>query len=153
MGHENVGYLLGRMVDTLTEELGVPVEGGGTTTHKRQDLDRGAELVGRAGEELQSVAAGIDERGSAGLLSDAQRAVRQRPRAAIIGTAAAIVAGARLMGTPAGERLKERLEQEGGQDGQSWGAPPVATGAKGEPPAPEEAVAAHEPEEVEPVSA
>jgi hypothetical protein len=65
------------------------------------------ELVGRTGEELQSVAAGIEERGSAGLLSDAQRAVRQRPRAAIIGTAAAIVAGARLMGTPAGERLKE----------------------------------------------
>jgi cell division septum initiation protein DivIVA len=65
------------------------------------------DLVGRAGEELQSVAAGIGERGSAGLLTDAQRAVRQRPRAAIIGTAAAIVAGARLMGTPAGERLKE----------------------------------------------
>ena len=65
------------------------------------------DLVGRAGEELQSVAAGIDERGSAGLLSDAQRAARQRPRATIIGTAAAIVAGARLMGTPAGERLKE----------------------------------------------
>ena len=65
------------------------------------------DLVGRTGEELQSVAAGIEERGSAGLLSDAQRVVRQRPRAAIIGTAAAIVAGARLMGTPAGERLKE----------------------------------------------
>lgn len=67
------------------------------------------ELVGRAGVELQSVAAGIEERGSAGLLSDAQRAVRQRPRAAILGTAAAVVAGARLMGTPAGERLKEYM--------------------------------------------
>lgn len=67
------------------------------------------ELVGRSGQQLQSVAAGIDERGSAGLLTDAQRVVRQRPRAAIIGTAAAVVAGARLMGTPAGERLKERL--------------------------------------------
>ena len=67
------------------------------------------ELVGRTGEELQSVAASIEERGSAGLLSDAQRAVRQRPRTAIIGTAAAIVAGARLMGTPAGERVKEYL--------------------------------------------
>ena len=65
------------------------------------------EVIGRAGEELQSVAAGIEERGSAGLLSDAQRTVRQRPRAAIIGAAAAIVAGARLMGTPAGARLKE----------------------------------------------
>jgi Uma2 family endonuclease len=31
------------MVDTLTEELEIPVEGGGTTTHKRQDLDKGAE--------------------------------------------------------------------------------------------------------------
>ena len=64
------------------------------------------ELVGRAGEELQTVAAGIEERGSAGVLTDVQRVVRQRPRAAIIGTAAAVVAGARLMGTPAGERLK-----------------------------------------------
>ena len=65
------------------------------------------ELVGRAGHELQGVAIGIEERGSAGMLSDAQRVVRQRPRAAIIGTAAAVVAGARLMGTPAGDRLKE----------------------------------------------
>ena len=65
------------------------------------------DLVGRAGEELQTVAVGIEERGSAGVLTDVQRAVRQRPRAAIIGTAAAIVAGARLMGTPAGERLKD----------------------------------------------
>jgi hypothetical protein len=67
------------------------------------------DLVGRAGQELQSVAVGIEERGSQGLLSDAQRVVRQRPRAAIFGTAVAVVAGARLMGTPAGDRLKERL--------------------------------------------
>jgi hypothetical protein len=67
------------------------------------------DLVARAGEELQSVAMGIDAKGSPGLLEDAQRLVRQRPRAAIIGTAAAVVAGAKLMGTPAGERLKERL--------------------------------------------
>ncbi|MDQ3643063.1 MAG: hypothetical protein M3450_16755 [Actinomycetota bacterium] len=67
------------------------------------------ELVGRAGREMRTVASGIDEKGSAGLLADAQRVVRQRPRAAIIGTAAAVVAGARLMGTPAGDRLKERL--------------------------------------------
>jgi hypothetical protein len=67
------------------------------------------DLVGRAGHELQSVAAGIEERGSQGLLQDAQRVVRQRPRAAIFGTAVAVVAGARIMGTPAGERLKERL--------------------------------------------
>jgi hypothetical protein len=67
------------------------------------------DLVGRAGEELQSVAAGIEERGSQGLLEDTQRVVRQRPRAAIFGTALAVVAGARLMGTPAGERVKEKL--------------------------------------------
>ena len=67
------------------------------------------DLVGRAGQELQTVGMSIEERGSAGLLSDAQRVVRQRPRAAIIGTAAAVVAGAKLMGTPAGERIKERI--------------------------------------------
>ncbi|HEV3496203.1 MAG TPA: hypothetical protein VHA34_07635, partial [Actinomycetes bacterium] len=67
------------------------------------------DLVGRAGQELQTVGMSIEDRGSAGLLSDVQRVVRQRPRAAIIGTAAAVVAGARLMGTPAGERIKERI--------------------------------------------
>jgi hypothetical protein len=67
------------------------------------------DLVGRAGHELQAVAEGIEERGSQGLLQDAQRVVRQRPRAAIFGTAVAVVAGARLMGTPAGERIKEKL--------------------------------------------
>jgi len=67
------------------------------------------DLVGRAGRELQSVALDIRSNGSAGLLEGAQRAVKQRPRVAIIGTAAAVVAGAKLMGTPAGERLKARL--------------------------------------------
>jgi len=67
------------------------------------------ELIGRAGRELRTVATGIDEKGSAGLFSDAQRVVRQRPRVAIIGTAVAVVAGARLMGTPAGERVKEYI--------------------------------------------
>src|SRR5262249_3746655 len=42
-GHENLRYLLGRLVDTLSEELDVPIEGGGTTTFKRQDLGKGAE--------------------------------------------------------------------------------------------------------------
>ena len=67
------------------------------------------ELLGRAGHELRTVATGIDEKGSAGLLSDARRVVRQRPRAAIIGTAVAVVAGTRLVGTPAGERVKEYI--------------------------------------------
>jgi Uma2 family endonuclease len=43
LGHERDAYVLGRMVDTLTEELGITVEGGGTTRHKRQDLEKGAE--------------------------------------------------------------------------------------------------------------
>ncbi|MDQ2827367.1 MAG: apolipoprotein A1/A4/E family protein [Actinomycetota bacterium] len=67
------------------------------------------DLVGRAGRELRSVALDIRANGSAGLLEGAQRTVKRRPRAAIIGTAAAVVAGAKPMGTPAGERLKERL--------------------------------------------
>ncbi|HEX3449597.1 MAG TPA: Uma2 family endonuclease [Isosphaeraceae bacterium] len=43
LGHESDAYLLGRMVDMLTEELEISMMGGGTTTHKRQDLDKGAE--------------------------------------------------------------------------------------------------------------
>lgn len=42
-GHDNDAYLLSRLVDTLTEELVVPMEGGRTTTHKREDLGKGAE--------------------------------------------------------------------------------------------------------------
>jgi Uma2 family endonuclease len=42
-GHENDAYLLGRMVDMITEELETSVVGGGKTIHKRQDLDKGAE--------------------------------------------------------------------------------------------------------------
>ena len=43
LGREDDAYRLGRMVDTLTEELEIAVKAGRTTTHKRQDLDRGAE--------------------------------------------------------------------------------------------------------------
>jgi Uma2 family endonuclease len=42
-GHDSDSYQLGRMVDTLTEELEISVGGGDTTTHKRQDLGKGAE--------------------------------------------------------------------------------------------------------------
>lgn len=46
LGHEGDAYLLGRMVNTLTEELAVPVVGGGATTHKRRRLaKRGARSV------------------------------------------------------------------------------------------------------------
>jgi Uma2 family endonuclease len=42
-GHNSDAYLLGRMVDMLTEELEISVQGGDTTTHKREDLGKGAE--------------------------------------------------------------------------------------------------------------
>lgn len=42
-GHDNDANNLGRLVEILTEELDVDVEGGDTTTHKREDLGKGAE--------------------------------------------------------------------------------------------------------------
>lgn len=42
-GHNDDAFLLGRMVDLLAEELVIPYRGGDTTTHKREDLDKGAE--------------------------------------------------------------------------------------------------------------
>jgi Uma2 family endonuclease len=42
-GHENQGYILGRFIDALTEELGLPVAGGGSTTFKRRRKKRGLE--------------------------------------------------------------------------------------------------------------
>lgn len=41
--HESSGYLLGRFVDTLTEELNLPVSGGGSTTFRRRRRRRGLE--------------------------------------------------------------------------------------------------------------
>ncbi|HEX8199237.1 MAG TPA: hypothetical protein VF590_02030 [Isosphaeraceae bacterium] len=41
--HETFKRLLGRMIDTLTLELDIPVKGGGSTTFRREDLDRGLE--------------------------------------------------------------------------------------------------------------
>jgi Uma2 family endonuclease len=42
-GHEDDAHLLGRMVESLTDELDIPVKAGRTTTHKRRDLERGTE--------------------------------------------------------------------------------------------------------------
>lgn len=42
-GHESYSYLLGRFVDTLTEELSLPIAGGGSTTFKRRRKKRGLE--------------------------------------------------------------------------------------------------------------
>src|SRR5262249_41258615 len=42
-GHDSDANPLGRLVDMLTEELGMDREGGDTTTHKRKDWGKGAE--------------------------------------------------------------------------------------------------------------
>ena len=65
-----------------------------------------AELVGRAGAELHSVSTTIEARGSQGLLEDTQRVVRDHPTAAWVVTALALVGGAKLVASPAGDRVK-----------------------------------------------
>jgi Uma2 family endonuclease len=41
--HETIAHLLGRYVDALTEELGLPVKGGRSTTFRRRRKKRGLE--------------------------------------------------------------------------------------------------------------
>lgn len=41
--HENYSRLLGRMVEILTEELGMPFKAAGSTTFRRRSLERGLE--------------------------------------------------------------------------------------------------------------
>jgi Uma2 family endonuclease len=41
--HGNGPFLLGRMVDTLIDELEIPYEGGDTVTFRRPDLEKGVE--------------------------------------------------------------------------------------------------------------
>src|ERR1700736_1311356 len=41
--HETGAYLLGRFVDTLTEELSLPVKAGRSTTFRRRQRQRGLE--------------------------------------------------------------------------------------------------------------
>jgi Uma2 family endonuclease len=41
--HESFGQLLGRFIVVLTEELGLPIAGGGCTTFRRRRLRRGLE--------------------------------------------------------------------------------------------------------------
>ena len=41
--HERYKKILGRLLETLTEELEVPIAGGGSTTFRRQNLERGLE--------------------------------------------------------------------------------------------------------------
>jgi Uma2 family endonuclease len=41
--HENIAHLMGRLVVVLTEELGLPVKGGRSTTFRRRQKRRGIE--------------------------------------------------------------------------------------------------------------
>ncbi len=41
--HEKSSNLLGRLVEVLTEELNIPLQSAGSTTLKREDLDKGVE--------------------------------------------------------------------------------------------------------------
>jgi Uma2 family endonuclease len=41
--HGGVSYLLGRLIDVLTEELGIPVEAGDPVTFKHPGIRKGAE--------------------------------------------------------------------------------------------------------------
>ncbi|MHC4921392.1 MAG: Uma2 family endonuclease [Planctomycetota bacterium] len=41
--HERIKYLIGRLVCAMTLELGIPILGGGSTTWRRQDLEKGLE--------------------------------------------------------------------------------------------------------------
>ncbi len=41
--HEHVKGLIGRMVEVFTEELNIDIESAGSTTFKREDVDRGFE--------------------------------------------------------------------------------------------------------------
>lgn len=41
--HESLGYLLARLIDALTEELSIPVKGGGSTTFRYRKRRRGLE--------------------------------------------------------------------------------------------------------------
>jgi Uma2 family endonuclease len=41
--HEQIRHRLGRLIEAATEELGVAIEGGGSTTWARADLEKGLE--------------------------------------------------------------------------------------------------------------
>src|SRR4051812_38419232 len=41
--HEGYSYILGRFIDALTEELGLPIKGGRSTTFRRRKRQRGLE--------------------------------------------------------------------------------------------------------------
>ena len=68
-----------------------------------------AEVMKRSGAELQSIATRIQARGSQGLVADAQKVVREHPAASQLFTALVLVGGARLLSSPAGDRVKAMI--------------------------------------------
>ena len=52
--HERIGHLLGRFIDSVSLEKGIPVRGQGATTWRRRDLGRGfeADLCYYVGHEI-----------------------------------------------------------------------------------------------------
>ena len=41
--HERLGHVIGRLIDAWTEELDIDMQGCGTMTFQREDLERGLE--------------------------------------------------------------------------------------------------------------
>ena len=65
--HENVGCLIGRMVEAFTEELGIEIVSVASTTFKREDVKRGFEA-----DEAYYIqnAAAVASKGELDLLTD-----------------------------------------------------------------------------------
>ena len=85
---------------------------GQTLAAARGNPDMGrpaAEVMKRSGAELQSIATRIQTRGSRGLVADAQKVVREHPAASPVVTGLVLVAGARLLSSPAGDRIKAMI--------------------------------------------
>lgn len=59
--HEGLKVRLGRLIETMTLELGIPIECGGSTTWRRQDLAKGLEPDGCYWVQNESVVRDLDE--------------------------------------------------------------------------------------------
>ena len=57
--HDRLKYYLGRVIDTLSEEIGIEIVGQGQTTISRVDLDRGferlEEKLGACGADVRRI--------------------------------------------------------------------------------------------------
>lgn len=73
--HDRPKHLIGRMVEAMTEELNIPIAGGGSTTFRRQLKKRGLEP-----DECYWVQNEAQIRGSGALISIAIRPLTWRSR-------------------------------------------------------------------------